>query len=422
MILQNLESGLKKIYGNGSLVLNNQLQRYQDLIDQFEGKFKKGRNYLFSVPGRTEISGNHTDHNNGKVLAASINLDTIAVAGINDDNKVVLFSEGYEKAFEVSLNNLKPVKEEEGSTSALIRGIAYKLGHLGYRIGGFNACVKSDVLPGAGLSSSAAIEVLIGSVFNNLYNNGRILPETLAVVGQFAENNYFGKPCGLMDQMACATGGIISLDFEDPGKPKIKKINFDFKEQAYQLLIVDIGASHADLTEDYAAIPNEMKAVANLLGGKTCKDVDREGLLGNLIELRGKTGDRAILRALHFLNENLRVDEQIKALENNNFPLFLSLVNASGDSSFKWLQNVYSLKNSREQGIGLALALTEMFIQMNCRGKGACRVHGGGFAGTIQVFLPIEQTEKFIKFMEPVFGKNKIMALFIRPYGAMRLN
>jgi galactokinase len=419
MILWNLESGLKKIYGNDTSILSGQQQRYQELLTWFEKKFDNSTAHLFSVPGRTEISGNHTDHNHGKVLAASINLDTIAVADINDENKVVLFSEGYENAFEVSLNNLKPVKEEEGSTSALIRGIAYKLGHLGYRIGGFNACVKSDVLPGAGLSSSAAIEVLIGAIFNSLYNNGRISSETLAIIGQFAENNYFGKPCGLMDQMACAMGGIISLDFENPDKPKIKKINFDFRAQAYQLLIVDTGASHADLAEDYAAIPNEMKAVANLLGGKTCKDVDREGLLGNLIELRGKTGDRAILRALHFFNENQRVESQVKALANNNFPLFLSLINASGDSSFKWLQNVYFPKNIREQGIGLALALTEMFIQTNCIGKGACRVHGGGFAGTIQVFLPVEQSEKFIKFMEPVFGKNRILAVNIRSSGVM---
>ncbi len=412
---------LENVYGSRREEVERQQQRYRMLEEWFEKCFGAGEKSFFSVPGRTEIGGNHTDHNHGRVLAAGINLDTIAVARPNKDNKVILYSEGYDRPFEVSLDTLTPRAAEEGSTAALIRGVAARLQEWGYRPGGFNACVSSEVPAGLGLSSSAAIEVLCGAILSALYNQGRIPPDVLARAGQYAENVFFGKPCGLMDQMACATGGIIAIDFKEPQKPLVEKIDFDFESRSCALLIVDTGGGHADLTADYAAIPGEMKAVAGMLGGKVCRDVDEAALLKNLSRLRAGPGDRAVLRALHFFRENQRVSLQAEALRQNDFQRFLALVNASGNSSFKALQNIYSTENVREQSVSLALILTEGFIEEHCPGRAACRVHGGGFAGTIQLFLPREFVERYTAYMHGFCGPEKIVPAAIRPYGAIHL-
>ena len=313
---------------------------------------------------------------------------------------------------------LKSRKRE--TTFALIRGIAARFKDLGYNIGGFNAYISSDVLGGSGLSSSACIEVLLGTILNYLYNNGQIDVQQLAMIGQYAENVYFGKPSGLMDQMACAVGGFVTIDFKDPKKPVVRKIDFDFESQNYSLLVVDTGGSHADLTADYASIPNEMKAVAQVLGAQVCRELTKEQVIENIPLIRQKVSDRAILRALHFLNENGRVTKQVKALEEGNFEEFLTLVKDSGNSSWKWLQNCYTTHNPLEQGITLALALTEDFI--DSIGKGACRVHGGGFAGTIQVFLPTDKVKEYIEEIEPILGEGTVTVLNIRPVGAIKVD
>ncbi len=417
--IDRLQSVLKELYGEGE-VLPRQIERYQQLLRTYRQHFGAGEVRFFSSPGRTEIGGNHTDHNHGRVLAASVNLDAIAVAGRTDDGRIVVYSEGYSRPFEIDLGDLKIVPEEQGSTTALIRGIAYRLEQLGYRIGGFRACLTSDVLPGSGLSSSAAIEVLIGTIFNVLYNRNRIDARTLAKIGQYAENIFFGKPCGLMDQMAAAVGGIITIDFRNPESPLVEKVDFDMQAQGYSLLVVNTGGNHEDLTSDYAAVPAEMKAVALELGKAVCREITFEEFLEHLPRLRRKLGDRAVLRAYHFLQENERVVQQVQALRNGNFRHFLQLVRASGDSSFKWLQNIFTPRNVREQGITLALALTEEYLQRI--GEGACRVHGGGFAGTILVFLPDRAVADYQARMESVFGKNSVLRLQFRPQGAICLN
>ncbi|HGY56725.1 MAG TPA: galactokinase [Caldithrix abyssi] len=413
---------LKKLYGDDEKTLQRQMKRYGNLAKTFEQHFAPPEAELqwFSTPGRSEIGGNHTDHNHGRVLAAAINLDSIAAAVPVPGNVVTIYSQGYEEPFIVDLNNLEKQAAEEGSTSALVRGIAARLSELGFRIGGFEAVLSSDVLPGSGLSSSASIEVLIGTIFNHLFNDGRIEPQMLARVGQYAENEYFGKPCGLMDQMACAMGGIITIDFKNPAEPQVEKIDFDFAQRNYRMLVVDTGGSHDDLTADYAAIPAEMKTVAQYFDKTFCRDLSIDELLAHLKPLRSAVGDRAILRALHFLGENERVSEQVTALKTGDFSRFLSLITASGNSSFKWLQNIHSPGNHREQGVALALALSERYLEDIY--DGACRVHGGGFAGTIQVFLPADKVDGYRNLIEPVFGEASVKVLQIRPYGTVSLN
>lgn len=416
---ERLQENRVHVYGPDSSNITAQRTRFQNMTHTFRQKFGVGECHFFSTPGRTEIGGNHTDHNHGCVLAASINADSIAAARPNRKNRVTLWSDGYERAFEVDLNQLEPVSDEEGTTTALIRGIAAKFAADGYEIGGFDACMASDVLPGSGLSSSASVEVLLGTIFNTLFNNGRITVEKLAHIGQFAENHYFGKPCGLMDQLACAVGGIIAIDFINPGAPVIKKINFDFASFDYQMMIVDSGSDHADLTDDYAAIPAEMKAVAASLGAQVCREINSGQLRRQLPALREQVGDRACLRALHFLNENDRVRKQVAALENKNMSDFLSLIRLSGNSSFKWLQNINTPDNTKNQGVAMALALTEEFLSEI--GDGACRVHGGGFAGTIQAFLPAGSSDDYAAFIENIFGKDACHALQIREQGTLYL-
>ncbi|HEX9654775.1 MAG TPA: galactokinase family protein [bacterium] len=417
---RRFESVLSNLYENNPQTLDRQRQRYQRIINSYSRLFPDGDIQFFSTPGRTEIGGNHTDHNHGRVLAASVNLDSIAAAAPIADPIVTIYSEAYSGAFQVELADLKPRPQEEGGTAALVRGIAARCKELGFEIGGFNACVTSDVLVGSGLSSSASIEVLIGSIFNHLYNDGRVPPETLALIGQFAENEYFNKPCGLMDQLTCAVGGIVTIDFNDPQQPVFEKVEFDFRAQNYSLLVVNTGGSHADLIEDYASIPREMRAVAEALGKKVGREIVREELLAQLPTVRPRVGDRAILRIFHFLADNDRVVDQVAALKLGDFQRFLQLVTESGNSSSRWLQNCYTTKAPQEQGINLALALTENYI--NKHGAGACRVHGGGFAGTIQVFLPNSILADYVKQLEGVFGKGSVLILQIRPHGTTYIN
>jgi galactokinase len=419
--VQNLELIFKKIYGEEDTVINRQIKRYKTLINIYKQRFNNdATGHIFSTPGRTEIGGNHTDHNLGRVLAASVDLDSIVAAAENGSSVVTFHSEGYDKPFVVDLTNLTLNSEEKGTTSAIIRGIAARLKELNYTIGGFDAYCMSDVLPGSGLSSSASIEVLIGTVFSHLFNQGQIPPQHIAAIGQYAENEYFGKPCGLMDQMVCAIGGIVSIDFKNPLSPYVKKVKFDFNTEKYKLLVVNTGGSHADLTDDYSKIPEEMKSVANYFNLEYCRELSSDKFFSHIKDLRRKVGDRAILRAFHFFDDNERVLRQITALEKGNFQQFLSEVNKSGNSSFKWLQNVHSEKNTRDQGLSLALALSEKYISEIK--AGATRVHGGGFAGTIQTFLPDESVGGYVDIMENVFGKEKVLILSIRPFGSIHLN
>jgi galactokinase len=408
-----------EMYGNDQEVLEEQFIRYEKLKDNFSSKFNEADLYYFSTPGRTEIGGNHTDHNFGRVLAGSVNLDSIAVVSKTEDSIVTIHSEGFDGAFVVDLQDLSVRDDEKETTNSLIRGIAARFKELGYAIGGFNACMTSNVLAGSGLSSSASVEVLFGKILSTLYNENKVQPEELAIIGQYAENNYFGKPCGLMDQVACAMGGIVTIDFKNPAEPVIQKVEFDFAAQNYNLLVVNTGGSHADLTEDYAAVPTEMKEVAKHFGASVCRELTMEQLLPEITALRTKTGDRAVLRGLHFLAENDRVVDQVNALEKNDFNGFLELIKDSGNSSFKWLQNVYTSKKVDEQGVSLALALSEKYI-LDAK-EGACRVHGGGFAGTIQVFLPSSLVDGYIDLMESVYGLGSVYVLKIRPVGTVCL-
>jgi galactokinase len=408
------------IYGNDKNDIERQYRRYEKLIREFQDQFEGRELHLFSTPGRTELGGNHTDHNNGRVLAAAVNLDAIAVAAVSVSDQIIIHSDQYPEPFIIKPKNLDVVEDEKGTTAALIRGIAARFKQLGWSIAGFNACVASDVLPGSGLSSSASIEVLIGTISNHLFNEGRISPEEVAAAGKYAENEYFGKPCGLMDQLTASVGGTIAIDFKIPEKPDVRRVDLDLRAYGYSLLIVDTGSHHGDLTEDYAAVQTEMKSVADAFGKNVCRDIDRDELVPKIKELRPKIGDRAVLRALHFLDENERIPRQVEALNRGDFKEFLGLVRESGDSSSKLLQNIYSSKHVEEQGVTLALALTENYI--STISDGACRVHGGGFAGTIQVFLPNEAVDHYTKFMESVFGEGKIVALNTRPRGSLYLN
>ena len=400
------------MYGKNADIIQKQKIRYLALIDKFKIFSKSNEAELFTSPGRTEIGGNHTDHNYGRVLAGAVNLDNIAVAAPNHTNIIRIQSDGY-PAFEVDLSSLKPDKKELYTSSALVRGICSRMKELGYYIGGFDACIDGRVPKGSGLSSSASFEVLIGSIVSELFNNGKLDPIQNAIIGQYAENHYFGKPCGLMDQTACSMGGLITIDFKDPLKPIVKKVKFDFVSTGYALVITDTGGTHAELNEEYASLPSEMKAVAAELGAKVLREVTLQQILNKIPEIREKTGDRAILRAIHFQGDNQRVTQQVAALEKNDFKAFLGMVIDSGNSSFMYNQNIFPVTDVKEQGVSLALALSYLVL----KGEGAWRVHGGGFAGTIQAFVPGHLTDKYISTLEHVFGKNSCHLLFIREKG-----
>lgn len=406
---------LKDIYVDES-VLAYQQERYIKALESFEKIYGEKEVEIYSAPGRSEVGGNHTDHQYGKVLATSINLDAIAIVAPKEEAVIDLKSEGYDR-IQVDLDHLDKNDVKEGSSESLIAGVAFKLKEEGYKIGGFEAYVTSDVLNGAGMSSSAAFEVLIGNILSGLYNDMKISPVFLAQAGQFAENEFFGKPCGLMDQMASSVGGLINIDFEDPKNPKIKKVEVDFEEYGHSLCIVDTKGSHADLTDDYAAIPEEMKEVAGFFDKAVLREVDKDDFYLNLPKIREILGDRAVLRAMHLFEENKRVDEQVKALEDGDFETFKKLIKESGNSSFKYLQNVYSNHDLNNQSASIGLAMSDISLG----DRGVSRVHGGGFAGTIQAFVPNDIVGMYKKNMEHVFGEGACHVLKVRPYGGMKV-
>lgn len=407
---------LKNLYVDQSR-LPYEKQRYTKALTQYITDFGDNEVEIYSAPGRTEIGGNHTDHQHGEVLAASINNDAIAITRKLDEKAVKLISGNYGNLITIDLDDLDKKEDEEGTTHALIRGILAKTKQNGHEVGGFEAFVTSDVLIGAGLSSSAAFETLIGTILSYLYNDGKISAEEIAVTGQYAENVYFGKPCGLMDQMASSVGSLVHVDFADPENAKVEKVEFDLEAYGYSLCITDTKGSHADLTPDYAAIPAEMKAAAQCLGKQVLGETTKEEILKNLPKIREKAGDRAALRALHFICENRRVQEEVDALKRSAVEEFMELVNKSGDSSYKYLQNVYSCHDVEHQNVSIALAVSDMILQK----KGACRVHGGGFAGTIQAFVPDDLIEEYKKEMENLFGTGACQVLKIRPCGGVKV-
>ena len=391
--------------------------RYANAVDEFKKAFEETEpQAIFSAPGRTEIGGNHTDHQHGEVLAASINKDAIAVVSESKNNQVNVLADGF-GLISIDINDLELREEEKGTTAALIRGVLSGIRNEGYLLGGFDAYITSDVLIGAGLSSSAAFETLIGTIVSGLFNSMKIDPVTIAKIGQFAENTYFGKPCGLMDQMACSVGNLVHIDFEDPAEPKVEKVSFDFSKTDYVLCITDTKGSHADLTDEYAAVPAEMKKIASLLGHDVLRPVTLNDILGNIDMLRKEAGDRAVLRAIHFVNETRRANEEAEALKNNDLTGFLRLVKASGDSSFKYLQNVYTNKDVTAQNVSLALAVSDSVLGPD----EVSRVHGGGFAGTIQAFVKKDNAKKYQEYMDKVFGNGACEILSIRKYGGMRV-
>lgn len=398
-------------------MISFQQKRYDNAAKSFTEIFSQTSKRFFSAPGRTEIGGNHTDHNFGKVLAAGVSLDVIAAVAESDDSIIEVKSEGFDKDT-VDISSLEPCEAEKNTSAALIRGVCKGFVDRGYRIGGFKAYTTSNVLKGSGLSSSAAFEVLIGTILNSLYNDGKATAVEIAQIAQFAENEFFGKPSGLMDQMASSVGSFITIDFENPEKPIINKLDFDFKSSGHSLCIVDTKGNHADLTPEYAAIPSEMKSVAKLFGKEVLRGISKAQILENITLIREKCGDRALLRALHFVDDNERVDTEAKALNKGDFDAFLEEINSSGNSSYKYLQNIYANKSPNEQGLSVGLYIAESVLQ----GSGACRVHGGGFAGTIQAFVPNEKLQSFISAMDNAFGDGACHVLTVRPYGGVEVS
>jgi galactokinase len=372
---------------------------------------------IFSTPGRTELAGNHTDHNRGRVLAGSVHLDALAAVTPRSDNKVILESAGYRKSFKLDLSDLEPIPQEAGSFASLIRGVTAGFSSRGYTFGGFKGRIHSRIPAGSGLSSSAAIEVLLGTILSGLYNENAVPAVEIAKIGKYAENRYFNKPCGLMDQTACAVGGISSIDFSDPDNPRVDKMDFSFNDHNYILCVVDTGGSHADLTEDYAACPREMFSVAGALSRESASEIETEELLSAIPSLRSSCGDRAILRTLHFITENQRVIEMARAIRKGDISSYISIMNASGDSSWKLLQNCYSCGNPSEQGIPLAVELARLAVGNNA----AFRVHGGGFAGTIQALVSKKDFMPFSNRMERVFGKGSVIPIRVRSQGSIEL-
>ncbi len=418
-IRRELENGALAKYKGLYKDLEKQTERFIKAIDAFERNYGGNREVsVFSVPGRSEISGNHTDHNNGVVLAGSIDRDIIAVAAKNDDNVIRFFSEGYpEDIVEISKTD-DPENFENYTSAALIAGVVRGFINNSYAVGGYDVYATSEVLKGSGISSSAAYEVMIGNILNYFYSDGKIPNTAIASISKYAENVFFGKPSGLMDQMACAVGGFVYIDFEDSDAPKVEPISFSLSEAGYSLVIVNTHGSHADLNDDYAAVPGEMRAVAKLLGREVLRGLCEEDIIKNIGNLRRLVGDRAVLRALHFLRENERVGKIKSALVNSNVEEFLNNIRESGRSSFEYLQNVYTTQNPKEQGLSLALALTEGYLA----GKSfAARVHGGGFAGTIQVFIKQEDISGYVDYINNIYGEGSAQIFDIRAVGATKL-
>ena len=387
-------------------------QRTDKLLAQFHALFGDRKARIWSAPGRTEIGGNHTDHQLGKVVAASVDMDMLAAAAANGGNTVNVKSEGYDM-ITLTLDTLTPVHGEEGTTTALVRGICAEAAQRGFTVGGFDACITSNVLQGSGLSSSAAFEVLIGAVVNGLFCGGALNAKDLAIMGQHAENRFFGKPCGLMDQMASAWGGIIAIDFADPNDPQVTPVDFDFAAAGHSLCMINLHSDHADLTDEYAAIPRELRAVSAHFGKKVLREVDEAAFYAALPALRKEAGDRAVLRAVHIFNENRRVDRIVDALRAGDFDRFLAVVRESGRSSWVYLQNVVVCGSTQDQAAAVALALCEKVLGE----RGAFRIHGGGFGGTVQAFVPDDLLDAFRAEIDAVFGPGSCQVMHIRPVG-----
>ncbi len=401
-LLESKESEklMTALYGKEAVREN--IERYQSLIGNFQKKFPEDDVMLFSSPGRTEISGNHTDHNHGKVLAGSINLDCVGVAAKNNSRKVNIISETYNQSFEIDLDDLAPSDKKAG-TIDLVKGLLKGFLEEGYEIGGFDACVTSNVISAAGVSSSASFEMLLCSILNTFFNNSAMDAVAYAHIGKFSENVYWDKASGLLDQMACAVGGLITIDFKN-----------------HSLIIVNTGKGHADLSADYSSVPAEMKKVAEFFGKEVCAEITEKEVINNLQEIRDFAGDRSVLRALHFFEENKRVEAEVAALKENRFEDFLKKITESGNSSWKWLQNCFTNTSFQEQGITIALALTELFLAE--KNTGACRIHGGGFAGVIMTMLPNELVDEYISYIEKAMGEGNAYRMSIRPYGAICFN
>ncbi len=420
--IQLLESGaydrcLSDMYACTGGALAPYRQRFLDAIAAFRAQFGDAQEIaLFSAPGRTELGGNHTDHQGGHVLAGSVNLDIIAVAARNQSGSIRLKSEGFDME-SVTLSALSPQPSEVNTSAALLRGIAAKFSDLGHPVTGFDAYTTSNVLRGSGLSSSAAFEVLVGNICNTFFADGSVNAVQIAQIGQYAENVFFGKPCGLMDQMACSVGGIIAIDFKTED-PDITQTSVDLTAQGYALCILDSGADHADLTDDYAAIPAEMRAVAAALGKAVLSRTDSAAVLEHLPMLRKTCGDRAVMRALHFFGDDARVSREADALRSGDFDGFLAEVRASGHSSFMYLQNVCTYREPAKQEVALTIALCEALLG----GRGAVRVHGGGFAGTVQAFVPLDMLDTFRTETEKVLGEGRCHVLRIRSVGGVHVS
>ena len=397
-----------------SLILTS--QEKQILDTGFAAAFGDTPTRYFSAPGRTEIGGNHTDHQRGRVLAAAVNLDTRAAVRPNGTDTIRILSKGYPMSV-VNVTELTPVEAEINSTPALIRGVAARFTQLGCKVAGFDAYCESTVLPGSGLSSSAAYEVLIGTIINGLFFDGRVSQPEIAMIGQYAENVFFGKPCGLMDQMASAVGNLVTIDFFDKENPVIQPVDFDFAACGHALCIIDSGADHADLTDEYAAIPGEIKAVAAHFGKDVLSQIDEKDFFAAIPTLRAECGDRAVMRAIHFYQENARVPYQVEALQKGDFDAFLTLVKQSGYSSYMYLQNVIPAGYKQHQDVAVALALCEHYLA----GRGAYRVHGGGFAGTVQAFVPFDILDRFVAGLDGALGQGACHVLSIRPQGGVEM-
>lgn len=406
-----MDARLERVYGDEAVA--SAKERYLHITDLFEEKFgdKDGIRF-FSAPGRTEVCGNHTDHNHGQVLAAAINLDAVACAVKTDENVIRVLSEGY-PGDNIDLSVLTPVEKEKEKSASLVRGVAARFKELGYKIGGFSCVTVNNVLKGSGMSSSASFEVLVGTILSYLYNDGKVSPVEIAKIAQYAENKFFGKPCGLMDQMACSVGSFVQIDFKDPENPVITPVPFDFASCGHRLCIVDTKADHADLTDDYAAIRREMEAVAHHFGKSCLREVEESDVMNNIKALKDELGERPVLRAIHFFQDNKRVEKEAEALKEGNFDMFKALTIASGLSSYTYNQNVFSSSAPLSQPVSLALAMSDVILA----GKGAWRVHGGGFAGTIQAFVPDNLLSEYKSRMEAVFGEGSCYVLSIRPFG-----
>lgn len=392
-------------------------ERFYEAVDEFCSLYGDSDDLrLFSAPGRTEIGGNHTDHQHGCVLAASVDLDVIAVAAKCKGHTVRIKSAGYTED-KIDIDSLSAKDNERGRAAALIRGVLYSFKNDAHEVGAFNAYTTSNVLKGSGLSSSAAFEVLVSNIVNGLFNSGEVGVVRIAKYSQYAEREFFGKPCGLLDQMASSVGGFTYADFHDPQNPVIEQVNLDVRDFGYTLCVVDTGGNHANLTADYAAITEECRSISRALGVDFLRDADEHEFYSRMGNLRKEFGDRAVLRAFHFFNEQKRVDLQRAALKEKDFEKFLYYVNESGESSYKYLQNLYSTSAVSEQGLSLAIALTKQFLN----GKGACRVHGGGFAGTIQCYIPDEEFSNYKEMIEKVFGKGSCVPLLVRPVGGYEI-